>query len=1204
VAIAHRTGPRAGIAKVQTDAYNNLTKAEFDALPDATKQRITDDLKAAHAKFQDPAKKRSVEHTMGRLGIGPHPAPSNAPGGPSPIGAPHGLGAPSVAPAPRHAAPAGTTFTPGSIGTISHLGKRHDQRLADYEKLDHAQLAGLSDAQRAALHGDLMNIAAKAPSAADRKHAADLIDRLNAANPSSVAKSAAAVQAANAHGFTKTLDDIRNETDPRKIASALTAARYAATDKDHKKALDDLAGEVAGNSSHPAWLRAHAYMINDDNRNALPQSAELSMAIHTASKAPSSNGRIFATTHDLEQLLAPDKKELDRLPPVLRDAVQTRRTEALKDTFDPAHGATLQARESALVAVFGDPQGKPNFDRYDALTPEGRKVVNTGLEQHIVNKTSGVAGLDAARGSAWQSVKDTLDSKTYSPHQEAAIKAAQDSSGSALSRLSQFDRLDHASFQALPDAHKTAISLPLLSWGGGNPSPAVRQESLHLLAKFSGAYPDYSTQRHQDAVLAATIDRGFLDARQRSARYHALSGSDWHLLKPADRGLIAKDMQGLADDRSGQLGLGDRHDIQFHHDVLTGNISNYSSEQKAAYAAADPGSNVDITDRLAAYGKLDSSSFGALPAAYQDAIKSDLSIISLTHPSEHDAVMAKLDPSFVPANNLKPTSVIGSNVDPQLKAAAETLYGLHPKAHTAAHQLSTYGALKTHQFHQLNSDEQSQLLGDLSYIATTSKGTNKDKAERLINNFTPPGTPYGQPNVQAVIPPSNAVAGQVRDPNPKGTTGLLVQARDKGLSGDGWTTTPGGKRVWGKYGASGVLLRHVGPDGKERFLMVQRGPAISDPGKWQFPGGAIDSKETAYTGGTREVIEELGFKDGSLDDAAVHGHHESGIPGSTWKYTSIAATVPKQLVPDLSDPHARAETSDAKWMTREEIAQLDTGGKLLAPLAGGKLEQNVLSLFPPGAHTVGRPAPRTTRLDRLRGTPSIAVAPPKPHKTSRAKNLITDLQAEKGLSQQLKTMRKQYAGKTADDRLAAIGELQGFNDTPTVTSKAEVDRLLATGNYVEAWRGVYGSSNGTKTAADINEEMRSGPAYYGTGIFGNGYYLATDKSVARQYSDGSKNSIVRVLIPKDASTIDHAKALDGARQSYSSVPYRYNARSTTGQGSLHDEGRWAAAKGHDGIVISQHSRAPGGGATHVARAGKPAYNWLNRSVLIIQEADK
>ena len=43
-----------------------------------------------------------------------------------------------------------------------------------------------------------------------------------------------------------------------------------------------------------------------------------------------------------------------------------------------------------------------------------------------------------------------------------------------------------------------------------------------------------------------------------------------------------------------------------------------------------------------------------------------------------------------------------------------------------------------------------------------------------------------------------------------------------------------------------------------------------------------------YTqGGTREVIEELGFPADALKTAQVHGEHTSSIPGSSWKYVSM-----------------------------------------------------------------------------------------------------------------------------------------------------------------------------------------------------------------------------------------------------------------------------------------------------------------------------
>jgi hypothetical protein len=320
------------------------------------------------------------------------------------------------------------------------------------------------------------------------------------------------------------------------------------------------------------------------------------------------------------------------------------------------------------------------------------------------------------------------------------------------------------------------------------------------------------------------------------------------------------------------------------------------------------------------------------------------------------------------------------------------------------------------------------------------------------------------------------------------------------------------------------------------------------------------------------------------------------------------------IKPNLSTAHARAETSDAKWMTEAEIKALDTAGKLHHPIAGGKLEANVISLYPSG-QTLGqavRPGPVTSRQSRLRmpsggrQAPSSANAWTAPHKPSKGKDLIPDKAAFDAQRQKIKQDRKLYDGKTADGRLAAIGAQQGFDDTPTVVDKKEIDRLLATGDYIEAWRGVSGSgghnwrshNSGGKTAAQINEEMRSGPAYYGKGIFGNGYYLATNKRVVDGYADGTKGSIVRILIPKTAITQKYDKV---SKQSHANPRHSKAKGNNYEDSTFYDPGRYAAAKGIDGIEIEPWHTSPGGGAAHVAKPGQPAYNWLNRSVLIIQK---
>lgn len=550
---------------------------------------------------------------------------------------------------------------------------------------------------------------------------------------------------------------------------------------------------------------------------------------------------------------------------------------------------------------------------------------------------------------------------------------------------------------------------------------------------------------------------------------------------------------------------------------------------------------------------------------------------------------------------------------PEIQATLDIVYGKDPKGHTMSRQMAVYGSLRRDQFEQLGPREQSTVLGDLAFIAATSKGKSAADAAKLVHRFTPAGTTTGSVHKQAVHVPPDVAAKQTRVADPNGTPGLLKvrDPKDRGTSGDGWTRLPnGGTGPWGKYGAAGVMLRHVDPaDGKERFLMVQRGPGISDPGKWQFPGGAIDSKESAHEGAARETVEELGFQAKDMLAARVHGHHEVSIPNSKWKYTSIAATVDKQLKPDLSTHHARMETADAKWMTRDEIKALDTKGKLLKPLAGGALETNVMTLFPSKAAPAPAAGAPGKRPPRLTGTPTVSTstAPAVPHKPSRGRDLFPDQASKDALRQQIKQDRKKFAGKAADDRLAAIGAMQGFDDVPTVVDKKEMDRLLNTGDYIEAWRGVKGMGSGwraatrggqvsnTKTAHQINEEFRTGTAFYGNGIFGNGYYFAADKRIAETYSDRTPGSLVRVLIPKESKIMQYRDALSGARAASAA---RSKAKGLSEDGTLYNEGRYAAARGFDMIEIT-HGTA---GASHVTKPGRSAFNILNRSVLIVEEA--
>ena len=150
-------------------------------------------------------------------------------------------------------------------------------------------------------------------------------------------------------------------------------------------------------------------------------------------------------------------------------------------------------------------------------------------------------------------------------------------------------------------------------------------------------------------------------------------------------------------------------------------------------------------------------------------------------------------------------------------------------------------------------------------------------------------------------------------------------AIDKGRAGDGRYK---GTKLWGKYGASGLLMRHVDANtGEERFMLVQR--AGSNPnaplyGKWQLPGGGLDSKETDAQGAARETIEEINPPVGVLASLKAVGDN-TFKDTSGWHYANLTADIPEQFTPTKLDPR---EILDTKWLTRAEIAQMETNGEL------------------------------------------------------------------------------------------------------------------------------------------------------------------------------------------------------------------------------------------------------------------------------------
>lgn len=130
--------------------------------------------------------------------------------------------------------------------------------------------------------------------------------------------------------------------------------------------------------------------------------------------------------------------------------------------------------------------------------------------------------------------------------------------------------------------------------------------------------------------------------------------------------------------------------------------------------------------------------------------------------------------------------------------------------------------------------------------------------------------------------------------------------------GNGWVDGPGGKRVWGKYGAAGLFLR-----AGDTVLLQHRAHWVADGGTWALPGGARDSHETAVEAALRETVEECGI-DTSLVEVEKELVTAGEAPG--WTYTTVMAHTTTGAPIDL-EPNA--ESMELLWVPLGEIREYE-----------------------------------------------------------------------------------------------------------------------------------------------------------------------------------------------------------------------------------------------------------------------------------------
>ena len=129
--------------------------------------------------------------------------------------------------------------------------------------------------------------------------------------------------------------------------------------------------------------------------------------------------------------------------------------------------------------------------------------------------------------------------------------------------------------------------------------------------------------------------------------------------------------------------------------------------------------------------------------------------------------------------------------------------------------------------------------------------------------------------------------------------------------GDQWIYGPNGEKVWGAFGAAGVLVWNRDTD---CVLLQLRAEWSLHGGTWGIPGGAMRKGESARDGALREAHEEAG-----VPEELLEAIDEFIIDLGFWSYTTVIARTTEHFEPVENDQ----ESIELQWVSRTAVEELD-----------------------------------------------------------------------------------------------------------------------------------------------------------------------------------------------------------------------------------------------------------------------------------------